>query len=85
MLSADPSSMTTRFCFVAVTVRFKLLCDNSRLVGLTRSSPEQDATRTAAVGPSQGMSEMARAADAAFIARMSGLLLPSRANGLHMI
>mmetsp|Transcript_3625 Transcript_3625/g.13009 ORF Transcript_3625/g.13009 Transcript_3625/m.13009 type:complete len:217 (-) Transcript_3625:705-1355(-) len=57
---------------VAAYITSKSLCCNCAMSGFTISLLLTLATRTQPIGPSQGMSEMVRAALAAFIHSMSG-------------
>ncbi len=72
-----------RFGSTAARTRFKVLLDISRRVGFTTSSPSTQPTRTAATGPSQGMSETLSAAEAALMAATSGSLTPSTESRLQ--
>lgn len=76
-MSPLPSSITTKFCLVAVTTRSRFEFCNSCLVGFIINSPEIIPTRTAPIGPFQGTSLRLKAAEAAFIAAISGIFAES--------
>ena len=73
---AEPSTIVMPFR-VPATTRVSVLSSIWSKVGLTTSAPFTYPMRTAPIGPSNGMSEMVIAAEAAFIARISGGLTRS--------
>ena len=62
---------------VPATTRSSSLSFTWSKLGLTTSWPSTCATRTAPMGPAKGMSEIVTAAEAAFMAMMSGWLTRS--------
>ena len=81
--SADASSMTTKFGKEELTTKFRRLFVSSLRVGFMTTSLSISPTRTAATGPFQGISETARAAEAALMLSTSGSLTPSTESKLQ--
>ena len=73
-ISSAPASIIVIFSKVPATVAVNLLLSLWATVGFITISPSTHPTATAAVGPLNGISEIASAADAPIIAHTSGLL-----------
>ena len=77
LTSSEPASTIIRLSRVPAMTRLMSLPSSSWKVGFTRNSPSMRPTRAPAIGPANGMSEMASAADAPIIAGMSESLTRS--------
>ena len=73
-ISLEPASTIKIASSVPATARFRRLTSNCAGVGLTINCPSMSPTRTPAIGPSKGISDTHKAAEAPIMAGISGAL-----------